>query len=201
MKWAVGRARERFADLPVIYAAGNHEFYGQQHPKVIQELRRLSRGTSVHFLENQAVVVAGVRFLGCTFWTDFQLFGRKRRQAALMEAGLRMSDYRRIRLGRAERYRKLRPTDTEYWHRRSLNWLREILTQPFAGPTVMVTHHAPDPRSIAADYARPDYVGDLIDAGYASRVSPPTCSWRPSICGSTATPTPVSTTVITTCGW
>ena len=168
LHWAL----ERFADLPVVYVAGNHEFYGQRHPKVIDQLRHLSQGTPVHFLENQAVVVNGIRFLGCTFWTDFQLFGRQQRQAALMEAGLRMSDYRRIRLGRAERYRRLRPTDTEYWHRRSLAWLRETLTQPFDGPTVVVTHHAPDPRSIAADYAQPDHVGDLIDAGYASRITP-----------------------------
>ena len=34
-------------------------------------------------------------------------------------------------------------------HRRSRKWLETELPRPFDGPTVVVTHHAPHPRSIA----------------------------------------------------
>src|SRR5438445_9723562 len=44
-------------------------------PYVKRARRQAAEGTNVHFLENRAVELGGVRFLGCTLWTDFALFG------------------------------------------------------------------------------------------------------------------------------
>jgi hypothetical protein len=68
-------AREWARGRPVIYVAGNHEFYGESIPRHITKLREAAAGTEVRFLENEGAVIDGVRFLGCTLWTNFDLFG------------------------------------------------------------------------------------------------------------------------------
>ena len=62
-------------DIPVIYILGNHEFYGfTQFDELIQECRdKAKRYPNIHFLENESVLIDGVRFHGATFWTDFKL--------------------------------------------------------------------------------------------------------------------------------
>lgn len=44
---------------------GNHEFYGQNWDKHLDAMRVLAREHDIHYLENDAVVIGGVRFLGC----------------------------------------------------------------------------------------------------------------------------------------
>ena len=62
-------------DKPVLYVPGNHEFYGSSIDGALDELKRLCEGTQVHVLDNGEAVIDGVRFLGTTLWTDFELFG------------------------------------------------------------------------------------------------------------------------------
>ncbi len=66
-------ARERFAATPVVYVLGNHEYYGEALPRLREKLEGEAAGSSVHLLENRAVEIGGVTFLGCTLWTDFEL--------------------------------------------------------------------------------------------------------------------------------
>jgi hypothetical protein len=56
---------------PVIYVLGNHEHYGVEFDEALRTAHHAARGTQVHVLERQSVVVAGVRFLGTTLWTDY----------------------------------------------------------------------------------------------------------------------------------
>ena len=67
--WALG------FDKPVLYVLGNHEFYGSSIDGAAAELKRLCAGTHIHVLDNDEIVIDGVRFLGTTLWTDFMLFG------------------------------------------------------------------------------------------------------------------------------
>ena len=60
LKWAL----KNFADLPVIYVLGNHEFYGQKLQKLIAELKEMAQGTNVHLLENESCTIGEVTFLG-----------------------------------------------------------------------------------------------------------------------------------------
>ncbi len=154
-------ARAAFGDTPVVYVAGNHEFYRHAIPKLTGELAREAAGSTIHFLENAEVVVAGVRFLGCTLWTDFDLFGDRIHSAAAAQAS--MTDFRLIRV--APGFRRFGPGDARTIHLRSVRWLHERLLVPFAGPTVVVTHHAPSTRSCAPsrrdDPLNPAYASDL----------------------------------------
>lgn len=121
-------------ERPVVYVAGNHEFYRHEHGELLARLEREACGCGVRFLENRSCVIAGVRFLGCTLWTDL---GAGDEDVSRLESSI--NDFRRIRYGaghyRLEDYLEL--------HRRSRNWLEQALQTPFSGPTVVVTHHAP----------------------------------------------------------
>ena len=154
-------ARAAFGDTPVVYVAGNHEFYRHAIPKLTEELASAAEGTSVRFLENAEAAIGGVRFLGCTLWTDFELFGERIPSAAAAQAA--MNDFRLIRV--APQFRRFGPGDARTLHLRSVRWLHERLTAPFDGPTVVVTHHAPSLRSSAParrrDPLTPAYISDL----------------------------------------
>jgi hypothetical protein len=147
------------ARIPVIYVAGNHEYYGEAIPKHTARLAAAAEGSRVFFLENRAVEIEGVRFLGCTLWTDFDLFGA--RLAAMAAAQQVMNDFRKVRV--SPEYRRLRPRDLEALHATSLRWLVARLDESFAGPTVVVTHHAPSLRS-----CKPELRTDQVTAAFAS---------------------------------
>ncbi len=153
--------RENFPDRPVVYVLGNHEFYGGAVPKLIEDFRRLCAGTNIHILENDTLIFDGVRFLGCTLWTDFRLFGDP--ALAEREAATVMNDYRFIRVSPA--FRRLTGKDTAGLHWRSRRWLTEQIDSAAALPTVIVTHHAPSARSL-----HPGDAGKLIGAAYASNL-------------------------------
>jgi len=155
--WALGFAQ------PVLYVAGNHEFYGGSLDGTLAELRELAAGTHVHVLSDDVLVLDGVRFLGTTLWTDFGLFGAgARREEAVAEASLRLRDFSRIR--REARGEDLfTPEDSVRLFARHAAWLRARLAEPHAGPTVVVTHHSPSPRSI-----HPRFEGSLINACFVS---------------------------------
>lgn len=156
-------ALTQITDKPVIYVAGNHEYYGEALPKLVGTLRKLTTGTNVHFLEDEDVVIGGVWFLGCTLWTDFALYGPETVEQAMEEAGDAMSDYQAIR--KSPEYRRLSPRDTRRLHRTSMAWLSSKLAEPFSGPIVVVTHHAPSPRSgnpvFADDPLTPAFISNL----------------------------------------
>ena len=75
-----------------------------------------------------------------------------------------MRDYKLIRRRRSGHHKYVRPEDTVAWHRASRAWLDNALALPCAGPSVVVTHHAPHPASLPS----PDF--DLAHC-YASDLS------------------------------
>lgn len=126
-------------DRPVIYVLGNHEYWGQDYTAFIDSVWQSSSGTNIHFLENESVIIGGVRFVGCSLWTDY---GHANEQ--IMHAAAKgMNDFRYITDGD----KPLEPSRLLHAHRQSVDWLREILSEPFDGQTVVVTHHAPSMKS------------------------------------------------------
>lgn len=135
-------------DKPVLYVLGNHEFYGSSIDGAAQEMKRLCDGTHVHVLDNSGLVFQGVRFLGTTLWTDFGLFSEdEKKTTAITEAQRLMRDFSRIRLSQASDA-VFTPQDSVALFKRHANWLAGELGRVHDGPTVVITHHAPSPRSI-----------------------------------------------------
>lgn len=156
-------AVELFKDwpVPVLYVCGNHEFYFNDWASTRQALREACSGTSIRFLDNDGVSMGGVRFLGCTLWTDFRVRGFTQRQA-MTAVGTRLNDYFKIRTPAGA----LQPEQTLEDHLNSRNWLAEQLAQPFQGATVVITHHAPHFLSV-----HPRFSGDVLNAGFVSDLS------------------------------
>ena len=120
---------------PVVYVAGNHEYYKNEYQETLQLIREQCTGSNVQFLENNSFVFQGVRFLGCTLWTDLFVEGEEK-AAAL---GKKLNDFRKIQFAD-------KPFDAiefSQLHQSSKTWLEKELAQPFSGKTVVITHHAP----------------------------------------------------------
>ncbi|WDZ95282.1 metallophosphoesterase family protein [Herbaspirillum sp. WKF16] len=166
---ALAWAERTFAGLPVIYVSGNHEGYGHSWEGALRELARQGASSSnVRFLDRGATVIGGVRFLGATLWTDYELFGEERKEAAMTAAEPVLLDYRRIAMEGAAPdggARMMTPADTVRLHRADLDWLRRQLETPFDGRTVVVTHMSPSLRSVA-----PRYADDLVSAAFSSNL-------------------------------
>lgn len=170
LKWAA----ERFCGQPVVYVAGNHEFYGHDWNRTVDELRQVARDEGadflekgVHFLENDSVEIMGVRFLGCTLWTDFEMFGEGDRAWAMQRTASALNDYRLITNDCEPAPRKLIPEDTRLRHWASRAWLERELAVGDPERTVVVTHHFPCLQSCA-----PRYRTNPVSAGFGSQLPP-----------------------------
>lgn len=157
IKWI----RNYFSDIPVIYVAGNHEFYHHSMPKLIHDLQKETKNSNIFFLENEMFIYKDIAFMGCTLWSDFRLFGDNSHFAELA-ASEAMSDYRLIRV--SPHYRLLRTIDTAKRHSISVDWLKtEAMFNKMK--KVVVTHHAPSIQSLAMKFRE-----DLVSAAYASNL-------------------------------
>jgi predicted phosphodiesterase len=149
--------------VPVVYVAGNHEFYGSTFDATIAALKRLAAGTCVQVLDDEEAVLGGVRFLGSTLWTDFGVTGKGAAQAlAMREAALRIRDFSVIRTDATAPFT---PAAAIERFDRHAAWLEERLDETRLGPTVVITHHAPSPRSI-----HPRFAGSPVNACFVSDV-------------------------------
>lgn len=180
MAWA----RLTFPDKPIIYVAGNHEFYRQHWNRHLTQLRMEADFHSIHFLENDSVTIDGIRFLGATLWTNFEYFGKSRRSHMMNLATNSMNDFRLIEadpltmtldnMARTEaendkqndRIRQiLSPAHTVLRHRESLAWLQTELENGDPVKTIVVTHHYPNIHSTAKQY-----VQDPLTAAFGSKL-------------------------------
>ena len=137
-------AREKFPGKEIIYVPGNHEFYGAQRQDTLTLMRIAADQCKVHLLDNDEVVINGVRFLGSTLWTDFLLFGEDRKNDAMYTGKVFLNDFRLIHEG----VMLFTPLLSTKLHEQSLAWLTEKLDTPFDGKTVVVTHHLPSAQSV-----------------------------------------------------
>ncbi|MFC0400747.1 metallophosphoesterase [Paraburkholderia rhizosphaerae] len=173
--------------VPVVYVPGNHEYYDGEFGALESAMLDAAHSVdNVHFLNNAVLVDPQHRWrvLGTTLWTDFELYGAQpeARAASMAAAQRAMLDYRGLiqvtwgapatnvtstshtsAAAEHNTRRNFTPADSLALHARSLAWLTHELAQPFAGKTIVVTHHAPHRRSLAERYAN-----DLVSAGFVN---------------------------------
>ena len=153
VRWAINNIQS----IPVIYILGNHEFYGKAYPKLIDSLKEQVNKSNVHILEKDTLTIDGINFLGCTLWTDFELFGDPR--IAGFECQQVMTDFKKIRL--SPKY----SIDLVSIHRQSISWLSNELEQLANETNIVITHHAPSKKSLPLEYKE-----NIISSAYASNL-------------------------------
>ncbi|TXN25054.1 metallophosphoesterase [Methylobacterium sp. WL9] len=154
--------------MPVVLVAGNHEFYGGAMDEERALGREAAKRQDIVLLDDASAVVAGCTFSGCTLWTDYWLDGGEARPDRMSAALHGLNDHRRITSTQRPAWRRFWPEDAFKLHEASRIFLQDALLRvdPPGGrnrPHVVVTHHAPSPRSIAAAYA-----GSALNAAFAS---------------------------------
>jgi Icc-related predicted phosphoesterase len=159
--------------MPCVYVAGNHEFYKGSIREGLEESRRAAQEfPGVHFLENDAVTIGGIQFVGATLWTDYRIEGHQ--LLAMRHARERMNDYRQIALQRKP-WQRFVPEAAVRMHQDSRRFIEQALSSASI-PTVVVTHHLPHAASL------PDrFRGDLINASYASDLTEIIQTGRPAL--------------------
>jgi predicted phosphohydrolase len=134
----------------VLWLPGNHEYYGSD---ILQRSGTLDEALAgnVRLVNDTTVYMPGLRILCTTLWT---------RIGQLNETWVRQSvnDYHQIRHGNA----LLLPAHTTRLHQTSLQWLTTELAKPFAGATVVATHHVPTLLHYPAQYK-----GDPLNEAFA----------------------------------
>ncbi|MGH7118536.1 MAG: metallophosphoesterase [Acetobacteraceae bacterium] len=158
MTWAASFAR------PVLFVPGNHEFYGGSVDEVRRELAEAARAHGVILLDQGVRVIDRVRFVGTTLWTDFLLDGESRRHEAMTKSAEVMLDFRIVRNDDGSTFT---PADSCALFASQYAWLARVLDEPFGGPSVVITHHAPAPQSVHPRFAsspiNPAFVSDCTD--------------------------------------
>ncbi|WP_231896513.1 metallophosphoesterase [Halomonas sp. HL-93] len=158
-------ARQRFPETPIIYVPGNHEFYGTCLPLLREELAHEAKRLDIELLDNRAVTLNGVRFYGTTLWTDFALYAdnptRNPRETVTKAKGF-MPDFRIVESAPGI---TLTPEASSALHQEALDWLSEALAEPFDGPKVVISHHAP-----MRDCIPDQYKGDALSPAFASHL-------------------------------
>ncbi|WP_101049576.1 metallophosphoesterase [Macromonas nakdongensis] len=161
------RAEHAAWPVPVLFVPGNHEYDGLDFDAVHAELRATCERLGILWLERETRVLGGVRFVGCTLWSDYDALAdvppkRKpapghepdplTRRLKQRDKALRAADFY---LHKMQTQRNGQLFDAAAMREAGLHsqaWLRDALAQPFDGPTVVVTHFAPSLRSADPRY-------------------------------------------------
>jgi len=119
--------------------AGNHEYYKGQHSERPADYRLMGiLEDNIHFLENEQIIIDGVRFLGCTLWMDFEVKEPEVSQSeAQIPAKMNLSDFWSTYHGSIY----ISAETTQNFHLEYRAWLGKKLSEDFPGKTVVVTYH------------------------------------------------------------
>ena len=137
---------EAVAPRPVVYVLGNHEGYGGTWELVQERVRRAAKNAkNLVPLERSVAELHGQRFVGCTLW-----FPYSGKHAPMDEYLADFSEIRGIR----------------EWLPATAAASSRFLAETVQPGDVVVTHHLPHPRSIAARF-----VGSPTNAYFLHDVS------------------------------
>ena len=161
--------------IPIAMVLGNHEYYRRFVPDELSLAREHAPSFNIHVLENDAVVIGGVRFVGATLWTDYAVFGEANVAGVMNACASGMNDHRLIGWQK-QPWLRFRPQEALLLHQRSRAFLDEMLATPCEGPTVVVTHHAPH-----WDSVHPRFRSDPVTGAFASDLSSLIVLHQPSL--------------------
>ncbi|CAD7055894.1 phosphohydrolase [Pseudorhizobium halotolerans] len=171
-------ARHISPHMPVVAVLGNHDCYGSTIEASLRTAAQHRLNSRVSILENETLVVGDVRIIGATLWTDFEI------EHGVADGELPLADRRALAIDYCRRsildFHAISPSD-QYSdgmpgvltareliarHTVSREFISSELAEPFPGRTVVLSHHAPSPRSL-----HPRFKGRPSNAAFASDLS------------------------------
>jgi predicted phosphodiesterase len=162
--------------VPIVYVAGNHEFYGSDLISTYEHLNRLSEGTQIHVLERSEYLHNGVRFLGCTLWSDYRLFDSAEDRAQGVDLATKlMRDFTHIKIS-PDFPDLFSPAVSQLIFLQTVAWLEDCFTRDKTTPTVVVSHFAPTRLSIG-----PLFENSPINASFVSDLEDRIKVWQPAL--------------------
>ncbi|WP_245510466.1 metallophosphoesterase [Rhizobium leguminosarum] len=184
LKTSLDYLAEIAREMPVVATLGNHEYYGHSIDQALEAAEIATRGTDVHILENRSIELSGVKFLGATLWTDFEIVTGKHDED--LPASERLANAR-------QNIRQHSPDFSEIYsdelrggmvdmdelrnrHEESRAFIvAELERTPYAQKSVVISHHAPLTESLDVRFD-----GRPSNAGYASDLSAVIVAGKPS---------------------
>lgn len=166
VKWA-----SQFA-CDILYICGNHEFWGgdfYQVPLAIKEFVALPANKHIRFLDKDSCIINGTRFIGATLWTSLGAFLPWFNKNYVVRFFGAMGDFKRTTAGSwytphnsarlktflsyhgIEEDRIKEVIDNKLFNplmeieenQQTLQYFIGSLSKPFAGNTIVVSHHLP----------------------------------------------------------
>ena len=138
------RLRRRFPSAPMIYVAGNHEFYRHNISKSPLEDCEIQ---DFYHLEKGSVELNGYRFLGTTLWTGFDCLGAEYIERAMHESKYSIADFMEIRTAELSETngvpKRIEPEFMRDIFHQSKSWLDAELKHSDPDTTIVVTHFPP----------------------------------------------------------
>ncbi|GLS88971.1 phosphatase [Psychromonas marina] len=161
VKWAADTFKQ-----PVVAVAGNHEAYTRQNvnlDQILYSMRLAAKGTNVHVLNNESIVIDGVNFIGSTLWSDFNLYGRPKLS---MQLALGMiNDYSLIKLPTEQMINRLfTPNDALTLFQEAMQFIQSAIEPE--KENIIITHYGVDERC-----SHPQFHGDDLSAAFNSNLS------------------------------
>ena len=141
--------------VPVLFVPGNHEYDSLDWDDAHAGLRRACDRLGIGWLEREAVVLKGVRFVGTTLWSDYDALvppgSTETERLRLREKAFRAANFYLHKMAGQRAGALFDAAAMRELALQCQDWLRAELAKPHAGPTIVVTHFAPtlhsaDPR-------------------------------------------------------
>ncbi|GAC1527055.1 MAG: hypothetical protein NVS3B11_27890 [Collimonas sp.] len=129
----------------------------------------------MHILQKQVLLLDGVRFIGCTLWTDFRFFeSAEQRDQGLKQATELVREFTRIRVS-PDCPETFTPALSQLLFDDTVTWLEQQFAQRHDGPTVVISHHAPNYRSV-----HERFTGSALNACFVSELEQRILAWQPA---------------------
>ena len=153
-----------------IIVAGNHLGYnfitGDKEDTLnysIKYLQEQFHQAPIYFLENQVVEIENIIFVGCTLFTDFNLYINSLN--SMMIAAYRLNDFRYVKILKDKKIKKITPQEQFEIHNKRKSFIESICRNNPNKKIVVITHHAPSIKSVPIEYGN-----DILSAAYASNL-------------------------------
>jgi predicted phosphohydrolase len=135
-KWLI-ELTDKYPSVDIVVVAGNHSYYQSNIESVNRKLKELSdQHNRMHYLQNDSVVINGIRFIASTMWTDFN----KSNPLDMHDAQNGMNDYKCIRCNNGES--RFTPHHAVRLHKEAKEYIFKTLEES-EEDTIVVTHHKP----------------------------------------------------------